>query len=51
MPDDAAAKKAIKELDKGKIDGQEINVMEAKVKEEREKRRPNRSFKENGHVS
>lgn len=35
MPDEIAATKAIKELDKGKIDGQEIVVMKAKPRESR----------------
>ena len=35
MPDEIAARKAIKELDKGKIDGQEIIVMEARPREEK----------------
>jgi RNA recognition motif-containing protein len=39
MPNEEAAKRAIKELNRGKIDGQEIIVMEAKPREERVKRR------------
>lgn len=35
MPDEEAATKAIKELNRGKIDGQEIIVMKAKPREER----------------
>jgi RNA recognition motif-containing protein len=35
MPDDAAAQKAIAELDNGSIDGRNIKVMEAKPKEDR----------------
>lgn len=35
MPDDLAAIKAIKELNKGRIDGQEIVVMKAKPREEK----------------
>ena len=38
MPDDVAAGKAIKELDRGKIDGQEIGVMKAKPREQKFKR-------------
>jgi RNA recognition motif-containing protein len=35
MPDEEAAKKAIRELNRGKIDGQEIIVMKAKPKAEK----------------
>jgi RNA recognition motif-containing protein len=42
MPDDAAAQKAIEELDGGVVDGRAIKVMVAKPKEEREKRSNNR---------
>ena len=35
MPDDAAAQKAIEELDGGMVDGRAIKVMVAKPKEER----------------
>lgn len=35
MPDDAAAQKAIAELDNGTVEGRNIRVMEAKPKEER----------------
>jgi RNA recognition motif-containing protein len=35
MPDDAAAKKAITELDNGTIDGRSVKVVEARPKEER----------------
>jgi RNA recognition motif-containing protein len=35
MSDDAAAKKAIAELDNGSVDGRTIKVMEAKPKEDR----------------
>ena len=35
MPDDAAAEKAIKELDGGMVDGRAINVTVARPKEER----------------
>ena len=37
MPDDAAAQKAIEELDGGMVDGRAIRVAVAKPKEEREK--------------
>ena len=35
MSDDAAAKKAIGELDNGTVDGRNIKVMEARPKEDR----------------
>lgn len=35
MPDDAAAKKAIAELDNGTVDGRAIKVVEARPKENR----------------
>ncbi|MCU7548156.1 RNA-binding protein [Chitinophagaceae bacterium LB-8] len=35
MPDDAASKKAIAELDQSTVDGRTIKVMEAKPKEDR----------------
>lgn len=35
MPDDAAAAKAIAELDNGTVEGRNIRVMEAKPKEDR----------------
>ena len=35
MPDDAAAKKAIAELDNGTVDGRTIKVTEARPKEDR----------------
>lgn len=35
MSDDAAAKKAIEELDNGTVDGRNIKVMEARPKEDR----------------
>jgi RNA recognition motif-containing protein len=35
MPDDAAAQKAIQELDGGMVDGRSIKVTEARPKEER----------------
>jgi RNA recognition motif-containing protein len=38
MPDDAAAQKAIEELDGGMVDGRAIRVAVAKPKEERERR-------------
>jgi len=38
MPDDAAAEKAIKELDGGMVDGRAIKVTVAKPKEERSQR-------------
>jgi RNA recognition motif-containing protein len=46
MSDDAAAQKAITELDGGMVDGRAIKVMIAKPKEEREKR-SNPSFSNN----
>lgn len=38
MPDDAAAKKAIEELNNGIVEGRNIKVMEARPKEERPSR-------------
>ena len=38
MPDDAAAKKAIAELDNATVEGRNIRVMEAKPKEEKPSR-------------
>ena len=38
MPDDAAAQKAIAELDGGMVEGRAIKVMVAKPKEERSKK-------------
>lgn len=38
MPDDAAAKKAIAELNDGTVDGRNIKVMEARPKEDRSPR-------------
>jgi len=38
MSDDAAAKKAIEELDNGTVDGRNIKVMEARPKEDRPQR-------------
>jgi RNA recognition motif-containing protein len=37
MSDDAAAKKAIAELDNGMVDGRNVKVMEARPKEDRPK--------------
>ena len=44
MSDDAAAKKAIAELDNGIVDGRNIKVMEARPKEDR----PNKGFRNDG---
>jgi RNA recognition motif-containing protein len=46
MPDDAAAQKAIAELDGGMVDGRAIRVAIAKPKEEKE-RRPRPSYSNN----
>ena len=43
MPDDAAAQKAIAELDGGMVEGRAIKVMVAKPKEERSNNRPSSS--------
>ena len=43
MPDDAAAKTAIAELDNGTVDNRTIKVMEAKPKEDRPARAPRNS--------
>ena len=43
MPDDAAAQKAIAELDGGVVEGRAIKVMVAKPKEERPSSRPSYS--------
>ncbi|HEY6504540.1 MAG TPA: RNA-binding protein [Chitinophagaceae bacterium] len=43
MPDDAAAQKAIAELDGGMVEGRAIKVMVAKPKEERSDRKPSYS--------
>jgi RNA recognition motif-containing protein len=43
MPDDAAAQKAISELDGGVVEGRAIKVMVAKPKEERPSNRPSYS--------
>jgi RNA recognition motif-containing protein len=40
MPDDAAAQKAIAELDGGMVEGRAIKVMVAKPKEERSDKKP-----------
>ena len=45
MPDNAAAQKAITELDGGSVDGRTIKVVEAKPKEERPARN---NFRSNG---
>jgi RNA recognition motif-containing protein len=42
MPDDAAAKKAIAQLDNGTVDGRAVKVVEARPKEERSS--SNRNF-------
>ena len=44
MPDDAAAQKAITELDGGMVDGRAIKVMVAKPKEERSDRSSKPSY-------
>jgi RNA recognition motif-containing protein len=44
MPDDAAAQKAITELDGGMVDGRAIKVMVAKPKEERGERSSKPSY-------
>lgn len=43
MPDDAAAQKAIAELDGGMVEGRAIKVMVAKPKEERSNKKPSYS--------
>jgi RNA recognition motif-containing protein len=43
MPDDAAAQKAIAELDGGMVEGRAIKVMVAKPREERSNNRPSYS--------
>ena len=48
MSDDAAAKKAIAELDNGTVDGRTIKVMEAKPKEDRPARSNNPFRSDNG---
>jgi len=47
MSDDAAAKKAIAELDNGTVDGRNVKVMEAKPREDRPARN-NSPFKNDG---
>jgi len=46
MSDDAAAKKAIAELDNGVVDGRNVKVMEARPKEDRPAR--SNDFRNNG---
>ena len=46
MPDNAAAQKAIAELDNGNVEGRNIKVVEARPKEDRPAR-SNGSFREN----
>ena len=48
MSDDAAAQKAIAELDNGTVDGRTIKVMEAKPKEDRPARSNNPFRNDNG---
>ena len=45
MSDDAAAKKAIGELDNGMVDGRNVKVTEARPKEDRPARSNNDGFK------
>jgi RNA recognition motif-containing protein len=47
MPDDAAAQKAIAELDGGMVEGRAIKVMVAKPKEERSGSKPSYSNSNN----
>ncbi|HEY0059549.1 MAG TPA: RNA-binding protein [Flavisolibacter sp.] len=47
MPDDAAAQKAIAELNNGMVDGRAIKVMEARPKEDRPARSNNNPFRSN----
>lgn len=47
MADDAAAQKAIAELDGGMVDGRAIRVAIAKPKEERGERKPRPSYSNN----
>ncbi|TMI68602.1 MAG: RNA-binding protein [Bacteroidetes bacterium] len=47
MPDDAAAQKAIAELDGGMVEGRAIKVMVAKPKEERSSNKPSYSNSNN----
>jgi RNA recognition motif-containing protein len=48
MPDDAAAQKAIAELNNGMVDGRAIKVMEARPKEDRPARSNNPFRSNNG---
>ena len=48
MSDDAAAEKAIAELDNGSVDGRNIKVMKARPKEERPARSNNPFRNDNG---
>lgn len=48
MPNDEAARKAIAELDGGKVEGREIKVAEARPREERSEKR---SFSRNNSYS
>jgi RNA recognition motif-containing protein len=47
MPDDAAAQKAISELDGGMVEGRAIKVMVAKPKEEKERSNNKPSYSSN----
>jgi RNA recognition motif-containing protein len=47
MPDDAAAQKAIAELDGGMVEGRAIKVMQAKPKEERSNNNRKPSYSNN----
>jgi RNA recognition motif-containing protein len=47
MPDDAAAQKAIAELDGGMVEGRAIKVMVAKPKEEKERSNKKPSYSSN----
>ena len=47
MPDNAAAQKAITELDNGTVDGRTIKVMEARPREERPARDNNSGYNKN----
>lgn len=47
MSDDAAAQKAIAELNQAAVDGRNINVMEARPKEDRPARSNNNPFRSN----
>lgn len=48
MPDDAAAQKAINELDQAIVEGRTIRVMEAKPKEDRPSKPRNNFSRNNG---